>query len=295
MNDVGDLVEPRFVAGTGVTYLVYQCESAPETGKEHIQGYMECENAKSVKAACAAIGLPHGTHMEKRKGTPAQAAQYCKKAETRLIDTDPYEEGIISAEPKQGKRTDIETVMNAVKEGMHEKEMWETFPGEMARNYKAVDRYKSLLLPEHRTWMTKGIWYWGPTGAGKSHKVFEDYDSKTHYIYEVSDNGWWDKYQGQEIVIINDFRGEIKYAQLLTLIDKWPKTVSRRGTYPIEFVAKEIRITASMPPQVCYSGVAEKESINQLIRRLEVVHMDVPAANPIVFKTTPWPGAPHAD
>ena len=57
------------------------------------------------------------------------------------------------------------------------------------------------------------------------------------------DNDWQDGYTGQETVIINDFRGGIKYAVLLQLIDKWPAFVSRRGREPAPFLAKHVIIT----------------------------------------------------
>jgi hypothetical protein len=132
----------------------------------------------------------------------------------------------------------------------------------------------SLLENKFRTWMTKGIWYWGETGVGKSHTIFQDYDPETHYIHKIKNKGGWGGYRGQPIVIIDNFRGEIPYSQLLGLLDKWPMVVSCRGRTPMQFLAKEIRITSSMPPEKVYCQQNEKDgSINQLLRRCEVVHL----------------------
>lgn len=94
--------------------------------------------------------------------------------------------------------------------------------------------------------MTEGFWYYGETGVGKSHRAFAEAGDDV-YVW-VDDNGWWDGYTGQEVVIINDFRGGIKYNELLQLIDKWPYSVRRRGRPPMPFTSKKIIITSSMSP-----------------------------------------------
>ena len=255
------------------TYLVYQREVCPDTQREHWQGYVEFKSPKTISAAQKALDCPN-CHCEKRKGKPSEAAEYCKKQESRKEYTLPFEQGEINDDPNPGQRTDLLTLKRMIDDGTSEKELWEQEFAHMSHNYKAMRSYMDLSQRvKARTWMTKGIWIWGPTGVGKSHKVFEDYDPETHFVYEVSDKGWWDGYEGQKIVIINDFRGEIKYGELLQLIDKWPKRVPRRCRETCPFLAEEVRITSSMPPEAVYSGVAEKESIDQLLRRLCVTQM----------------------
>jgi len=62
--------------------------------------------------------------------------------------------------------------------------------------------------------MTTCTWYYGETGTGKSERAFKDYDHNTHYHY-VGDNGWWDGYEGQHTVILNDFNGHIRCHKVL--------------------------------------------------------------------------------
>ena len=120
--------------------------------------------------------------------------------------------------------------------------------------------------------MTEAVWIYGATGVGKSHHAFEGYDPATHYIWS-HDKGWWDGYNGHPIVIMNDYRGEIAYNNLLKLIDRWPEKVSRRGREPTQFLAKKVIITSSLSPSDVYKNRMEEDKLEQLLRRCEVIHM----------------------
>ena len=147
--------------------------------------------------------------------------------------------------------------------------------GTMSRHHKFLSKYRDMKRRKLcRKWMTQGYWIWGDTGVGKSHEVFKDFDPETTYVLEVEDGGWWDGYAGEEKVIINEFRGQIPYSQLLDLVDKWPKKVKRRCMEPTPFLAKEVWITSSMPPEKIYHRQNEKDdSIRQLERRFIVKNL----------------------
>lgn len=112
------------------------------------------------------------------------------------------------------------------------------------------------------------VWLWGATGVGKSHTAFAGFNPETHYVKTLEDE-WWDGYTGQATVILNDFRGQIVFSNLLTLIDKWPTSVKRRGREPFPFISKQVIITSDKPPEIIYYNV-DKDRIGQLLRRIEI-------------------------
>lgn len=63
-------------------YNINQREKCPETGKEHIQGYIEF--ISPVRFTVVQKHFNEKCHCEPRKGTQEQAIEYCKKEDSRV-------------------------------------------------------------------------------------------------------------------------------------------------------------------------------------------------------------------
>jgi len=250
----------KYYNDTAAEYVAYGEETCPNTGKKHHQGwvYFNCQRS-SVKGVAKELGC---CHVEPCKGTITQNEDYCSKESTLIT----Y--GVC---PKQGKRVDLDNLKNQILNGT------KTVDDITIENPIAYHQYGRTLSKiedialrkKYRTWQTKGVWLYGPTGVGKSHTAFEGYSPDFTYVLPT-DGGWWVGYTGQSTVIINEFRGNMPYAELLDLCDRWPKTVRRRGKEPVPFLAQKLIITSSMSPSECYSGLAERDSLEQLYRRFEI-------------------------
>ena len=108
----------------------------------------------------------------------------------------------------------------------------------------------------------------------KVHIALHDFHPETHYIWKLNDNGWQDGYTQQPIVVMNDFRGEVKYNDLLQIIDKWPYSVPRRGREPIPFLSTKVIITSSLKPDQVYNRRDAEDSIQQLLRRIKIIEIN---------------------
>lgn len=96
-------------------YGVWQLERG-KNGTAHLQGYVEFRKAMSLTAIKKIVG--ERAHVEERRGTRDEAREYCRKA-GRVEG--PWEHGVwISG---AGHRSDIETVLEALKEGKTEEEI----------------------------------------------------------------------------------------------------------------------------------------------------------------------------
>lgn len=94
-----------------IRYVVMQLEECPTTQRNHLQGYFEI-NRGNVTLAMVKEVFP-GAHVEKARGTRAQAREYCMKEDTRLDG--PWEYGTFAS--TQGKRTDLHAAVESLVEG----------------------------------------------------------------------------------------------------------------------------------------------------------------------------------
>lgn len=249
----------------GIQYIIYGLETCPKTKRLHHQGFVYFEgNRCSTKNVAKELGK---CHVKMCDGNIDQNCDYCSK------DDNVVEWG--ERPNRQGNRVDL----NAVKQWIVNREM---SVDEIAllkpmiyHQYgRTLHKIEDIVLRGlFRTEMTKGIWYWGKTGIGKSHRAFDGFTPSSHYVYP-NDNGWWDGYVGQETVIINEFRGAITYSLLLDLCDKWAVSVKRRGREPVPFISKTIIITSSMPPEEVYCNLAIADGLEQLHRRFKVIELE---------------------
>ena len=232
-----------------------------ESGTPHLQTYVEFSEGVSLaslkkKLMCKTL------HAEPRYGTAEEASDYCKK------DGDYFEKGSIS---KQGARKDLIILKDEIMAGKSVDSIVLEDPVKFHQYGRTLNKIEDLRMRGiYRTVMTKGIWYYGKTGVGKSHKAFEGYSPGTHYVYPY-DNGWWDGYTQQETVVINEFRGQdhMVLSKLLNLVDKWPCFVKRRNREPLPFVSKRVIITSDRRPDLLYDFESGEEA--QLMRRFDVI------------------------
>jgi RNA helicase len=180
----------------------------------------------------------------------------------------------------KGKRNDIHVCADMIVKGCSLSDVAIEHPVAFARYHKGFTALKSIQIPK-RTWKTKVLWYYGPTGTGKSYAANEEAGGEAYY--KMGCNKWWDGYEGQEHVVIDDFRRDCcTFSELLRLCDQYPHRVEFKGG-SCQFVAKCLWITANKPPKEMFVDHAgkEREDLGQLLRRLyEIKHFDVLRAGP---------------
>lgn len=253
-----------------IRFIAYGKEVCPTTKKEHHQAFLYFNNERACsKKNLNSIGNWWGEKhcfIAPMEGTFYDNVDYCSK-DGKLTK--------IGDEPKQGFRGDLKETIRCLTKG-------EITPYDiLVENPQTFNLYKnsftiahnSFLKSKFRTEMTQGFWIWGGTGLGKSHMAFRNYHPTTHYRKDLNVI-WWDNYEQQDIVIFNEFRGQIKYSELLDIVDKWPKEVPIRNKPSIPFTSKVVVITSCSPPEDVYRNkLTDTDNIEQFNRRFKVINL----------------------
>lgn len=114
------------------------------------------------------------------------------KEDTRLEG--PFEYGVKPV--KRNSKADWEEVKDHAIKGELDKIPADIF----VKHYQNLRSIKKDYMVNHDSDHLRGVWIWGRAGIGKSRKAREDYPNS----YPKLCNKWWDGYQGEENVIMDD-------------------------------------------------------------------------------------------
>lgn len=121
-------------------YMCYQREKCPKSGKLHWQGYVELKEGLELSAVKIILEDPK-VHLEPRKGTQQQAIDYCMKKESAVADS--FEQ--IGIKKKQGSRSDLDSIWEAVESGATKLELLSEFRGNAFRHLGMIDRAQKAV------------------------------------------------------------------------------------------------------------------------------------------------------
>ncbi len=252
-------------------YVVFNREIAPTTGTPHLQCYLQFTTSVRRDYVNRAIccGTPCHVFLELAKGNKRKNREYCTKSDSSDPAHDPSWEEHGDIEGHQGKRKDLEEWTESIIKGdtidsAIEQEDYR-FLSMVVKFKKGYDTLRQKVEQTKRE-MPTVYWFHGPTGSGKSHTAMEMFPNAFWYS-EYGSGQWWDGYEDQEAVVLDDIRPEsFQYRFLLRLFDKYPMRVGCKG-YTKAFVAKNIIVTAPKPPREFYENYIN-EDIGQLLRRI---------------------------
>lgn len=229
-------------------YIVYQKEQCPETQRIHWQGYAEFSEPIRIKRCQKLLEVPN-CHLEKRQGTRDEARSYCMKECSQLEK--PFEIGNWSA-GGQGSRTDLKGLLNKIKDGETMLNIIEENPELYGRYRNTIKDYKfEILKNQTKTFRKINVEiHWGEAGTGKTRHCVESCPDA--YKLDFDENIWWDGYEGETTLIINDFYGNIKYHKLLDILDGYQLRLPVKGGHTYANWNK-VLITSNKPPEEWYS------------------------------------------
>lgn len=233
--------------------IVFQLERGGNSGYHHYQIYMEYAQHQRFSRVKTDFGTT--AHIDIARGTRKQCFLYCTKEDTRVAG--PWTAGIdLSLGGGQGSRSDLAEAKESLDRGVSMTQFANDHFGTFIRYPRAVCRYRELLQPK-RDWRPHVLIFYGPTGSGKSRAAFERAKAGGSYYSKPRPTGggnWWDGYEGETTVILDDFRSaRWYYDELLQLFDRYPLQSPFKGGY-VSQQAREYIITTTEHPHTWYEA-----------------------------------------
>jgi len=241
-----------------IIYAIYQLEEGSNTGQLHYQGYIEGARRYRLTQVKRLHPDLERAHFEPRRGSRQEAREYCDKEESRC--TSQTLESLNRASWNiqqevgtwrttcQGARRDLDLVKQLISDGTDEATIADQHFGDWVRYYRAFREYRRVITP-NRSWKTEVHVLYGPTGTGKSKFALEQHPG----AYWKQRSNWWDGYDGNECVVLDEFYGWIAFDLLLRLLDRYPLLVETKGGQT-QFMAKTIVITTNKRPDQWYKN-----------------------------------------
>lgn len=229
-------------------------EIGDEKQTPHLQGYIHLKNPISMKALSKSLTR---AYLQVALGTDEQNKDYCSKQGNVFLEVGEPSEG-------QGKRNDIHSLALEIKEGKVtiQDVIW-NYPDMYAKYTRAIkDMFNATL--KHRTEPPEVHWRWGKAGTGKTRWVFEKHGFKNVYLKDGT--SWWDGYNQQDVILMDDFDNSIPYRTLLRILDRYNEQGQIKGGY-VPINSPYIFITCEHPPEYFWSG----NTLSQVTRRLTSV------------------------
>jgi len=242
------------------TYIVYGRETGANGDTPHLQGFLTFKQNKRLSA----LKKVHATaHWEAAKGNSLQASDYCKKE-----DSDFYERG---DPPTPGKRTDLKAVCDMVKTGTSLQEIASEHPDTWVKFGRGITSLKLILEKPYEHSDVRGIWIHGPPKTGKSHHARLFADAQGGY-YNKAQNKWWDGYNGEPCVILDDMDNDALHHYIKIWGDKWACTgETKGGTINIKHKWFIITSNESIEELFALKPVVMRDAIRRRFREIELV------------------------
>lgn len=248
-----------------IVFILCGYEICPKTKRNHIQGYIQFKSPRYEKPSREFIHLMTNSkcHVSPCKGSSIDNDKYCKK-EMKYFKFGNIE--FIDSISKKVIKVSTQNVKDMLDNGANMANIIDKV--NTLSHIKYAESY--LKIKEQPRKFTKDFqvyWFYGKTGTGKTYSIENLLEDKNYYSC-METSKWWEGYDGEKIVLIDDFRSSFcAFSTLLKILQPHKFRVETKGGSR-QLLATTFYITSCYSPTDAYST---NENIDQLLRRLTEV------------------------
>lgn len=244
----------------GIQWIKGQLERGGNTDYLHWQFVLSTPQKVSIRFIQQLFGVQMHAELTNSK----KAEDYVWKDETCVSPTTRFELG------RKKSNRDPKHDWEAIRQSAIQNDLHAISPDVYVRYFSSLERIASRhfrpAILERESYV-----FWGPTATGKSHTAWA-ITNMCAYPKNPLDK-WWDSYQGQEDVVIDEFRGGIPFPLLLRWTDKFPQLVQTKGSNAMLRV-KRMFFTSNVHPREWYPDL-DSATQDAILRRLKIYEFPV--------------------
>ena len=201
-----------------IRYICWGEELCPKTNKKHYQGWIQFYNPKRFNGVKKLFDK--STHIEACRGNEYNNDKYCKK------DNKFQQYGKFIS---QGQRTDLENIKLNIDKGLSKKEVIDSNFETYCRYRNGINDYINIKEQENRSKFREVTteFIYGKTGTGKTKY------GMAHSQYKITGDNlqWWDGYNGETSILIDEYDNNIPITKLLNILDGYKLRLPIKGGF----------------------------------------------------------------
>lgn len=248
----------------GVVAAVWQLERGSQ-GTPHFQGYIKFERPRRFRWVQETLG--RACHVEVARGSDDDCIKYCTKEDTRVSGPFWHPDQAAVRSHRQGSRTDLASLCDMLKEGKSYGEICAEDPAAYARNARYLREVALVMDAKQPRPFVRSLTLHGPAGIGKSTWAYTHL-AQPVYCPTITENGtvWFDGYDGEPVLLLDDYRGQLDYTLFNRLLDRWYYRAPIKGGF---VVAKwtYVLILTNVPPTLWYPAHKYEDAVVDAVLR----------------------------